>query len=289
MIVPEFHYQISWRAGGQRPGYHRAVGGGGEFEFHSHAPLLAMSDPRRLDLRASLRDPLGQWLVRVHHQRSSVPVYLIADLSASMGFTGRSRKLDVLADLTLATAYSAYRTGDRFGFIGCDARVREDFLLVPTVARGAGAQIAERLRRTAPDAASSDALLDATRFLTRQRSLVFLVSDFHFAVERAREICTRLSRHDVVPVVLWDAREVAAPGSGPGFAVLRDSESGEYRSLFLRSALRERIAQAYEDRRRALQRLFRAFGREPYFLIGTFDADAMTEYFFQESGFGGAH
>jgi uncharacterized protein (DUF58 family) len=289
MTVGEFHYLIDWRARGHRPGHHRATGGGGEFQFHSHAPLLAVSDPRRLDIRASLRDPMGQWLVRVHHQRSAIPVYLIADLSASMGFTGLTRKFDVLADFTVAAAYSAFRTGDRFGFIGCDARVREDYFLAPTLARGAGVEIAERLRGTAPSAPVSDALLDAPRHLARQRSLVFLVSDFHFSIERAREICTRLSRHDVVPVVLWEARETVAPGRGLGSATLRDSETGEHRRFFLRRSLRDRIAANYASRRRALRRMFRAFGREPFFLIGNFRADALTAYFLHEPDPDGAH
>ncbi|MGH8564268.1 MAG: DUF58 domain-containing protein [Gammaproteobacteria bacterium] len=78
-------------------------------------------DPRRVDLRTTLYDPMGEVYVRVFHQRSTVPVYVIADVSASMGFR---EKMAVLADFTVATAASAYRTGDPFGLVACDTRVR---------------------------------------------------------------------------------------------------------------------------------------------------------------------
>lgn len=282
--MQEFHYRIAWRARGQRPGYHRASVGGGGFEFHSHAPLLAVSDPRRLDIRASLRDPLGQWVVRVHHQRSAVPVYLIADLSASMGFTGRLAKLDVLAELAASAAYSAYRTGDPFGFIGCDDRVREDLMLVPTRSKGVGAALARTLRGLTLTGPTSQGLLEASRYLGRQRALVLLVSDFHFSLALVEEIGTQFARHDVVPIVLWDAIENVGPGRGAALATLHDRESGAERTLALRSSLRTRIAEAYARRRLDLRRLLCGFGREPLFLTGEYRADVLTEYFFHDPG-----
>lgn len=280
----EFHYRIAWRARGHYPGHHRSSAGGGGFEFHSHAPLLAVSDPRRLDIRASLRDPFGQWVVRVHHQRSAVPVYVVADLSASMAFRGRHSKLDVLADLVAAAGYSAGRTGDPFGFIGCDERVRADMLLPLTQARGAGAALAQRLREFRATGASADGLLEAPRYLGRQRALLLLVSDFHFPLALVRELRDRLARHDVVPIVVWDPLEATGPGHGAGLARLRDSESGAERTLIMRASLRARLAQAYAQRRDDLRRALRGLGREPLFLIGGFSADALTKYFFHDAG-----
>ena len=45
--------------------------------------------------------------VRVASERKAVPVYAVADLSASMAYEGRFRKLDVLADFVEALAWSA--------------------------------------------------------------------------------------------------------------------------------------------------------------------------------------
>ena len=280
----EFHYRIAWRVRGHYPGYHRSTTGGGGFEFHSHAPLLAVADPRRLDVRASLRDPFGEWVVRVHHQRSAVPVYVLADLSASMAFRGQHPKLDVLADLVNAAGYSAGRTGDPFGFIGCDEHVRADLLLPSTRMRGAAAVLAQRLREFRPTGASAHGLLEASRYLGRPRALVLLVSDFHFPLALTRELCDRLGRHDVVPIVLWDALEAQGPGVGTGLVRLRDSESGAERTLVMRASLRARLTEAYAKRRQDLRQALHGLGREPLFLAGGFNADALTQYFFRDAG-----
>ncbi|MGH8751708.1 MAG: DUF58 domain-containing protein, partial [Burkholderiales bacterium] len=249
--MQEFHYKISWRARGAHPGHHRGMQSGGASEFRGHAPLLAHPDPRRLDLLASLRDPFSEWRVRVYSQKSSIPVYLIADVSASMGFGGVKRKLDVLADFTAALGYSAYRTGDRFGFIGCDETVRQDFLLPPTFARGAGVEWAGRLRAFSAAGKNAAGLTQAHHFLGRTRALIFLSSDFHFPLDFLDSVLTSLARHDVVPLVLWDRAEYEQlPPSG--LAWVQDSESGRRRLLWLRPWLQEKILDAFARRRRAL-------------------------------------
>ena len=82
----EIGYRLDRRVRGIRPGMHPGTEAGGGLEPLSHVPLLDGRDPRRLDLPASIRDPLRRWLVRRYRQRASVRVYVIADLSASLGF-----------------------------------------------------------------------------------------------------------------------------------------------------------------------------------------------------------
>ena len=123
---------------------HRGTQHGNGQETMAHVGLLEGRDPRRLDLLASARDPMGRLLVRTARQRASVPVYLIADLSASMGFEGRVSKLALLADFTDALARSVHLSGDSFAFIGCDEKVRDDFLHPPDRARGGSCAFALR-------------------------------------------------------------------------------------------------------------------------------------------------
>lgn len=285
-MVQEFHYEISWRARSPYPGHHRGVHGGAGFEFRGHAPLLAAPDPRRLDIHASLRDPFERWLVRIYSQRSSIRLFLVADLSASMGFHGTRRKLDVLAALCVSAGYSAYRTGDAFGFIGCDDRVRADFLQPPTRAKGAGAALARRLQAFAPTGRAVDGLLDTAEYLGRQRALVLLASDFHFPLELLARVLEGLARHHVVPVVIWDRGEFAQLPRF-GFALIQDSETGARRTVFLRAGLREKIAQAFEARRAALTHVFHEYGVEPLFLTEGFHADLFTDYFLRRQAGGG--
>lgn len=279
-MLQEFHYEIAWRARSPYPGHHRGVQGGAGLEFRGHVPLLAAPDPRRLDLRASLHDPFGQWMVRVYRQRSSIRVFLLADLSASMGFRGASRKLEVLAALAASTAYSAYRSGDAFGFIGCDEDVRREFLLPPTRIKGAGTELSRRLLSFAPVGSGVGGLLHTPQYLGSQRALVLLASDFHFPLGLLEQVLDALVRHAVVPVVIWDPAEFAQlPRFGLG--MVSDSETGEQRRVFMRAGLNERIAEAFETRRRELVHVFHAHGTEPLFLTEGFSADRMTDYFYR--------
>ena len=274
----EFHYRIAGTASGAFPGHHRSHSGDAGFEFRDHAPLHDAPDPRRLDLRLSLRDPFGNWIVRRFSQRKAVPVVLIADLSASIGFVGAQRKLDVLADFAQSLARSAWRTGDSFGFIGCDETWRADLALPQTRQRGAGLLLAQSLRVLEPQGRSARGLRDAHRHLPRRRSLVFLTSDFPLPLADLGEVLASLTAHDVVPVVLWQAAEFTL-GATQGLAQALEPESGQRQWLWWRPALRERWAGALQARRAALLESFRAQGRAPLFIEGAFDAEAVTRHF----------
>ena len=276
--IPELHYRIGAAALGHFPGHHRSTRGDSGFEFRGHASLLDAPDPRRLDLHASLRDPFGDWRVRVYSQRKAVSVVIVADLSASMGFVGRRAKLGVLGDFVESLAWSAWRTGDSFGFVGCDAVVRDDLLQPPTRARGVGGAIARRLRGWHPDGRSAHGLLGAQQVLPRRRALVFLVSDFHLPPALVDAVLASLAAHDVVPVVLWDALEFDL-GARRGLAQVIDPESGRQQLLWWRPALRAQWQALQRQRREALKQRLRAHRLEPLFIEDGFDAEAVTRHF----------
>ena len=281
MDVREIHYRIADAAAGHRPGHHRSHRGDNGFEFRVHAAFLDAPDPRRLDLHASLRDPFGGWRVRQFSQRMAVPVVVVADLSASMAFAGRQRKTEVLADLVASLAWSAWRTGDRFGFVGCDAGVRSDWLQLPTRDRGAGQALAQRLRDWVPDgpaARSAAGLAQAAAYLGRQRALVFLVSDFHLPLPQVQAVLAALAAHEVLPVVLWDPLEFSV-GAPRGLLHVLDPESGRRRLVWWRPALRERWQAAHAQRHEQLLQAFAARRLRPLFIEGGFDADAVTRHF----------
>jgi uncharacterized protein (DUF58 family) len=277
-MTAEFCYKIGHPATGHRPGSHRSLGQGSGFEFREHAPLLADPEPRRLDLYASCRHPHGALMVRVFRPRRAITVYVIADVSASMGFGGARRKLDVVADLAAATACSAQRVGDAFGFIGANGMVLDELRVAPSRARGWGQLIAERLRRHVPSGDSASGLLAAAQQLGRHRALVFLASDFHFPRPQLEQLLAALARHVVVPVVLWDPAEFEPPNRW-GIEVLRDLETGRRRLLFMRPALRARIALARAERQRELAACWRRHGVRALWLPDGFEAARITQYF----------
>src|SRR5690349_23635828 len=114
-MLAEFHYRLPRRLGAWRPGAHPASSLGAGQEFASHASLYDRPDPRRLDLRASLRDLGGGWLVRINRQRAGIAVHVVVDVSSSMRFGSGKTKLEVAADFVEALGHSAFRVGDALG------------------------------------------------------------------------------------------------------------------------------------------------------------------------------
>src|ERR1700754_1049758 len=134
----EFHYRLPQRIGGWRPGSHRGSSLGAGQEFVSHMRLYDRPDPRRLDLRASLRNIQQDWLVRVNRQRSSIPVHAVIDVSASMYFGSRHTKLEVAAEFLEALGQSTFRVGDALGMLAFDVRERTDLFVPARLGRGVG-------------------------------------------------------------------------------------------------------------------------------------------------------
>jgi Mg-chelatase subunit ChlD len=281
----EIFYRLRQPARSRWPGAHRSRAGEMGFEFRAHQPLGMGGDARRIDVQASLRDPFGDWQVRLYAERVSVTVAVVADLSASMAFVGRHSKMATLAGLTRALAWSAARAGDRFAFVGCGARLLPRWLLTPTRARGAGLALADRLAHHHPagaEAAHAAALAEAVTCLPRQRSLVFLVSDFHLPLPLIERTLDSLAGHEVVPVLVRDEAETAAPAStrsGHALVNLRDAETGAQRLLWWRPALAARHAEQREQARAGLAALLRRHQQGCVLLDDGFDADRVTSFF----------
>ena len=279
-MIEEFHYRVGWRAHGGRAGHHAGSMAGGGIEFEGYVPLLARPDPRHLDAKATLADPFGQLMVRRFRQRAAIPVFMLADLSASMGFAGAAHKMQLLARITAALAYSAWRTGDPFGFFGCDETIQWSLSLPLRWHKGLGEELSQRLSSLRPKGRSASGLREAFAHLGRQRALVFVVSDFHCSEAELAALLDAGTQHDLVPVVLWDSAEYERLPRW-GWAELSDPETGARRRLFMRPTFAAQIRQHYLDRKQWLTRLFWARGREPFFLVDRFDPDAMTRYFYQ--------
>ncbi len=276
----EFHYRLPRRGGGWRQGSHPGASLGMGQEFVSHRRLYDWPDPRRVDVRASLRDVRSDWLVRVNRQRISVPVHVIVDVSASMSFGSHGRKLQVAADFVAALGQSAFRVGDAVGMFGFDGHARTDLFVPALFSRGVGSLMAAMLRDCRASAAGSEGLEEVALHAAGRHSLIFLISDFHWSLGRLADVLEMLSASHVVPLVIWDPAEVQPPVSD-GLMRLRDVESGAQRTLWMRSRLRARWTEALEERRTQLGEVCAAGGTRPFFVCGSFDSDAMSRYFFE--------
>jgi uncharacterized protein (DUF58 family) len=276
----EFHYRLPRRSGGWRPGSHPGSSLGAGHEFISHVSLYDRPDPRRLDLRASLREVRGDWLVRVNRQRVSVPVYAIVDVSASMSFGFNKSKLQVVADFVTALGDSAFRLGDALGMLAFDAHERSDLFVPALLSRGVGEVMASILTRCKGTAGSSEGLEEAALHVAGRQGLIFIASDFHWPLNRLDNVLDLLAHCYVVPLVVWDPAEVEPP-KHDGLMPLRDVESGSRSTVWLRPRMRARWHEAVEQRRAELNGLFAARGIRPFYMSGEFDGEALSDYFFE--------
>jgi hypothetical protein len=125
---------------------------------------------------------------------------------------------------------------------------------------------------------SAQGLRDAHRYLPQRRSLVFVLSDFHWPLAELHAVLTSLSHHDLVPVVIWDRQEFSL-STQRGLAQVVDPETGQQRLVWWRPALRERWQAQHAERREAMWAIFRALRLSPLVMEGGFDADAVTRHF----------
>lgn len=278
--IKEFSYHISWRSRSRRPGRHKSNQRGMGMEFRGHTTLLSYPDPRRIDIRQTIRDPMEQVYVRIFNQKSATPVFVLSDLSGSMQYGQGHTKLHVASEITRSVAQSATRNGDPVGFIGFDDELREDWLCTLSGRPHQMFELADRLDNYLPTDVGSQALIDSVRLLPRERSLIFLVSDFHMPMVQLEEALILMLRHHIVPIVLWNSAEYK---DLPEFGItnISDPETGEKRTLFLRQSYREKILATFDARKKAIEDLFLRFDMQPFFVENTFDADLLTDYFHQ--------
>lgn len=272
-IATPLAYRLRWRPEGILPGAHPGHGEGAEGEFRRHVPLLRQPDPRRLDLRVSLRDPFGELHVRQFAPRRAIPVAALVDLSASMGFGGAIPGR--VSELCALLALSAVRAGDSFALFGCGDRVIETASLPFARRRGLEGEVRERLAAAEPAGRGTQGLFEAAERLPARRALVFLVSDFLMPEDAIARLLDALWRHDVLPVVVSDgAVEEALPRWG--LIEVADLETGGSRLVVMRPGLRERWLRRAAARRDRLEALFAARGLSAFALKDRLDVDALA-------------
>lgn len=247
---------------GARVGAHesRVVGAFGA--FRDEVPFLTHPDARRIDVRASLRDPFETIWVRRFHQRAAIDVVCLVDLTGSLAYKGRARKHDLVTAFCGTLARSATRIGDRFALYGCDENIRDDCIIAPSRRRGIEAEVTATLRRAACRGASAEGLVAAAERLVGARKMVFVVSDFLLPGALLRRLFETLARHDVVPIRVADSTEDEAL---PRFGLMEvaDLETGRSRVVLMRAVLRRRWREEARAREAELHRLALAYGRAP--------------------------
>ena len=270
-------YSIPWRTSGIRAGAHKSQMAGAGGRFRDIVPLLMLPDPRRIAIRASLSDPFERLLVRRAEQPNAIDIAVLVDVSASMSFEGNCNKLALATDLAGALATAAARAGDTFALLPFDATLREELTLRRSLSRSAHKQAVERLRSFHPVEQSARGAVEAAAALAGARKLVFLISDFHWSAEEARQAGDALAFHDVVPIEISDSLEFDGLPDW-GLLNLTDLESGRRRLVAMRPALKARWKAERDASRARVQQVFDATSREMLTVRDRIDWMQVTSY-----------
>jgi uncharacterized protein (DUF58 family) len=276
--VPWLDYGVRWRSGDPHPGRHAARHAGEGGVLRGYRPFWQMPDMRRIDVRRSLLEPMGELVVRQTHSRGTIGVILAADLSRSMRPGAGAGNFGMLATLVRALSRSAHRAGDAFGILGFDASVREDVSTPLTRARGPAFDIADRLSSLAPCGRSAAGMAQLASWLPERRCLVILASDFLVPLPLLQTALAALGRHDVAPVVLQDTTQNLP---SHGLLRLRDAETGGRRLLLMRPRLRARILAAAHDHAAARDAVFLRHCRPAFHAAGALDLPALGQHLLQ--------
>jgi len=278
--VKPFAYSIPWKSSSVHFGDHRGTQRGLGDEYQGNVSLVDYPDARRMDLRQTLRDPYEQIQVKTFNQNNTTPLFAICDVSSSMQFGGKQRKLDLAMHIAASIAYSAHGMGDLFSFIAYHDHVIEDLTLPLSHHIFHSLEVIDQLAAYRSKLAGSAGIADVPMYLSQHQSLVFWISDFHMPLELIEQTLNAMSAHQVVPIVLWDDREHQKLPQF-GFGNLIDPETGLARTMFFRKSLRDQFVEAFNRRREALDRLFVKFDYPALYLQDTFKPEALTNYFEQ--------
>jgi uncharacterized protein (DUF58 family) len=184
-------------------------------------------DIRSIDWNVTAR--LNEPYVRQYVEDREITAWFLLDLSPSMAFGAAGRqKESVMTDLVATLAQLLSRNGNRVGgmFFGDEVRL----VLPPRGGRNQVLLLIDKMLRW-QHSPTRGSLTDLTPLVEyalntiKKRSLIFLVSDFICSPGWANPIKLMHQRHDLLPVRLWDPREVELPNVG--VVVIEDSETGE--------------------------------------------------------------
>ena len=250
----EIDYVFKKFAIGNKSGYHHSNTQGAGLEFKTLDSVINFPDLRRVDWLASERGGHGLPLVRIFEEQKAIQVIVVSDLSASMSFRGSINKVQEIAKLVAALAYSAYRNGDHFGFMGYAEEVLENFSFSPSFSKNIGFEIGEKLWNLEPQGKNHDGLNEIPDHLPQEPSLIFWISDFHTDLWILENFIERTTNHEVIAIILDDEREYKLVKWGP--VKILDPETRKEKFLFLYPSLKRKIKERFAEQKSRVRNIF---------------------------------
>lgn len=201
--------------------YHSAFKGRG-MSFKEVKEYSAGDDVRFIDWNVSAR--MGGTYSKLFEEERELSVYLLVDASASNLFgTQLQNKKDLITEICAVLAFSALTNNDKVGLIFFSNKVEK---YIPSAKGREHVLYMVRELLTFNAANKGTDLVKALQYLnniTRQKSIVFILSDFADAgYENALKVASK--KHDVIGVKVFDIMDEHLPNVG--LLKVEDIETG---------------------------------------------------------------
>ena len=253
-------WRVIRRLDGILQGDYRGLFYGAGLDFADLREYQPGDDVRKIDWNVTAR--MNAPYVRQYIEDRELTAWFLLDLSPSMAFGAPERhKKSVMVDLMATLASLLTRNGNRVGATFYSDRVERT--VPPRGGRTQVLRLINDMLNLEPSRGGSmtdlSPLLESALGMIKRRSLIFLVSDFISVQGWTRPMSLLSRRHDLVPVRVWDPREVELPDVG--VVLVEDSETGEQLSVDTRDKkFRQRFIEAARRRDATLTQAFRRAG-----------------------------
>jgi hypothetical protein len=264
-----FDYKTPFVLNALADGEHKSKRQGVGSDFYKKSPFLSEPNPARIDLTRSLSDPFESLYVKSYRQRSQLDVFTLIDGSSSMAIANKPELVDLFQTSIAASVgwrndnYNPYLFSDDIQEISQSELINEHF----------AAQL------TAAKHDESASLYEIERVIPQRRSIIFIISDFHWSEDKLNHVFTRLSGHYLVPIVLWCSLEFDGYTLWR-FVQIHDAETGANRLIFVTPKQKQRINETFKRRRIRLNKLFQAFSCRPIWAVDEFNVNDLRAYFY---------
>ena len=259
-ILQRLDWQVIRKLDGLLQGDYRSLFYGYGVDFADLREYQPEDDIRYIDWNVTAR--MDTPYVRQYAEDREITAWFLLDLSPSVDFgTVQSVKRMVLIDFVTTLARLLTRHGNRVGAVFYDSRVERT---IP--ARGGRLQVLRLINDllkqphlTSAPFTNLTPLLEAGLHAIKQRSLIFIISDFICEPGWDRPLSLLNQRHEVLTIRLWDPREMELPDIGP--IIMEDAETGE--QLYVDThdrKFRQRFEEAAQRREVNLKQAFKRAG-----------------------------
>lgn len=259
-ILQRLDWKVIRRLDGLLQGDYRSLFYGYGLDFADLREYQPEDDIRYIDWNVTAR--MNTPYVRQYVEDREITAWFLLDLSPSMDFGAvESLKRGMLIDFVTTLARLLTRHGNRVGAVFYGGRVERT---IP--ARGGRLQVLRLLndllkQPRLPKAPFTNLapLLETGLHAIKQRSLIFIISDFISEPGWERPLNVLSRRHDVLAIRLWDPREIELPDIG--LLLMEDAETGEQIYVDTHDKkFRQRFREAAQQREAALSAAFKRAG-----------------------------